>query len=136
MAETPASLRWQATTLERRAGEGHDLADLLDRHHEDLRDRLRGVLERHTPDVWHSDAASRSRRGLQIGGIGYLSRARDDLSSVVAALRRHTADLEADVQTLRRRANALEAELAIDLDPTATVAVPPVVHTGPSPRYS
>ena len=119
MAETPASLRWEATTLERRAVDALDLSDLLERHHEDLRDRLQRVASLHTADVWDSAAARRSRRTLAYGGVGHLNRARDELFGVVAALRRHATDLESDARSLRRRAAALEAQQAAEQEAAA-----------------
>lgn len=120
---TAGDLRVAAATLDRIADDARAAASTLDHHHAALEDRLRPVIQRHTADVWQSRAAETSRMNLMRGGTGELGRARDDLLTLIGALRTRAGELEAEADEHRRRAIQLEAAAAAD----AAAAVQPAV---------
>lgn len=126
---TAGDLRSAAATLDRIADDARSTASTLDHHHAALEDRLRPVIQRHTADVWQSRAAEASRMNLLLSGTGELGRAREDLRTLIGALRTRADELEAEADEHRRRAVELEAAAAA----AAAVADPVPAPVVPSP---
>lgn len=123
---TAGDLRVAAATLDRIVDDARATAGTLDHHYAALEDRLRPVIQRHTAEVWQSRAAEISRMNLMQGGTRELGRARDDLLTLIGALRTRAAELEAEADEHRRRAIQLDAAAA-----AAAAAVPPPVASPP-----
>lgn len=135
---TAGDLRVAAATLDRIADDARATASTLDYHHGALEDRLHPVIQRHTADVWQSRAADASRMNLTRGGTGELGRARDDLLTLIGALRTRASELEAEADEHRRRAIQLEAAAAAAaaaaVEPVPSVTTPAPVVSSPGGR--
>ena len=121
MPTDAASLRVAAARAERDAADARDAALALERHNRALEHRLTPVLERHTPEVWTSQAATASRLRLRVSAVGTLNRARASITDIVAQVQRRAEILDLTASDYRREANRLDA-LAADAAAAAALA--------------